>query len=166
MSNQPDGLDEELQEVRGLGVGHRITRLAAWLIKAKLTHGALIVVVDSEDRLLLVRQRIRERGRWGLPGGFMLVREAPRRAATRELAEETRIEIDEDILDSVAEYRQPWAWHYDHLFTAKFPGTREIERRTSLEIASVGWFELAELPPLTRATTLALTHYSQYRNGA
>ena len=49
-----------------------------------------IVVVDSKERILLVKRSVEPRkGFWCLPGGFMELGETPERAALRELNEET-----------------------------------------------------------------------------
>jgi 8-oxo-dGTP diphosphatase len=49
-----------------------------------------LVVVDSRDRLALVRRSVEpKKGYWCLPGGFMELGEAPEEAALRELEEET-----------------------------------------------------------------------------
>ncbi|NNF99582.1 MAG: NUDIX domain-containing protein [Desulfobacteraceae bacterium] len=49
-----------------------------------------LVVVDSDDRVLLVKRGVEPKiGMWCLPGGFMELDETPENAAFRELSEET-----------------------------------------------------------------------------
>ena len=49
-----------------------------------------LVVVDSKDRVLLVKRSVEpKKGSWCLPGGFMELGETPEQAALRELKEET-----------------------------------------------------------------------------
>ena len=49
-----------------------------------------LVVVDTEDRVLLVKRSVApKKGFWCLPGGFMELGETPEQAALRELKEET-----------------------------------------------------------------------------
>jgi len=51
-----------------------------------------IVLVDKNDRLLLVKRSVEPKiGYWCLPGGFMELHEKPEAAALRELEEETGI---------------------------------------------------------------------------
>jgi len=51
-----------------------------------------LVVVDTKDRVLLVKRSVApKKGFWCLPGGFMELGETPEQAALRELKEETGI---------------------------------------------------------------------------
>lgn len=51
---------------------------------------ACLVVVDSQERVLLVKRSVEpKKGFWCLPGGFMELGETPEQAALRELEEET-----------------------------------------------------------------------------
>lgn len=51
-----------------------------------------VVVVDEEERLLLVKRNVPPKeGMWCLPGGFMELHESPEEAAIRELEEEAGI---------------------------------------------------------------------------
>jgi len=140
---------------------NKAIRIAAWLTRAKFTHGSLVIVHDSAHAILLVRQRLRERDCWGLPGGFLNLHEAPIDGARRELREETGLAVDSSALTKVAEYHQPWAWHYDHLFRIDLPDghTTELVRpRANLELSGIGWYQPSQLPPLNRSARLALAH--------
>jgi ADP-ribose pyrophosphatase YjhB (NUDIX family) len=65
---------------------------------------ACVILLDSEDRLLLVRRSVPPGiGQWCLPGGFMELGESPQETALRELREETGLEGQIDrILDADA----------------------------------------------------------------
>jgi 8-oxo-dGTP diphosphatase len=62
-----------------------------------------LVVVDSKERVLLVKRSIDpKKGFWCLPGGFMELDETPEHAALRELKEETGLKGRIDMLLGVS----------------------------------------------------------------
>lgn len=132
--------------------------MGAWIVKAKYTHGSLVIVRDEDDRLLLVKQRLGERHRWALPSGFMNPKESPAQAAIRELSEETGIQLAPIELELINEYKQPWAMHYEHLYRATSPKVIPNPKPVSLEISKIEWFNMDDLPPLARAADLALEY--------
>jgi ADP-ribose pyrophosphatase YjhB (NUDIX family) len=150
--------DVEYRTPAPTGFGTRAIRIAAWLLKAKCTHGALVIVRSSDDEYLLVRQRLRERNRWSLPGGFLNPAEQPVDGAVRELHEETGVELATQDLALVAQYRQPWLrffGHFDHVFVASME-RQELPSKRSVEIRACRWFAADDLPDLTASTQEAL----------
>lgn len=132
------------------GLGHALVRVAARFAVPWLSHGAMVLVTNDIGEVLLVRERLRERGRWGLPGGFLRSKEEPLDAAVRELREEASVNCSPHQLSLLMEYKQPWSNHYDHVFRMSALGDGNIGTR-SFEIGDQGWFKLAELPKLTAA---------------
>lgn len=53
----------------------RARRMVVRLLSPTFTAGAIAVILDDRDRMLVVRQAYR--GRWGLPGGLMKRGELP-----------------------------------------------------------------------------------------
>ncbi|MEM7224807.1 MAG: NUDIX hydrolase [Pseudomonadota bacterium] len=76
------------------------------------------VVVFKGDRVLLIRRgKAPKAGSWSLPGGRQKLGETVRQAATREVAEETGVEIEIlrllDVVDSITRDAQgAFAYHY------------------------------------------------------
>jgi ADP-ribose pyrophosphatase YjhB (NUDIX family) len=67
-----------------------------------------IVLVDKNDRLLLVKRSVEPKiGSWCLPGGFMELYEKPEAAAIRELEEETGIHGKIDRLLGLTTHDSP-----------------------------------------------------------
>jgi ADP-ribose pyrophosphatase YjhB (NUDIX family) len=66
----------------------------AWLANVRYAVGVAAIIFDAGGRVLLVRHTYRGAVReWGLPGGWVKGRESLERALTRELREETGLEI-------------------------------------------------------------------------
>ncbi|PZS18059.1 MAG: hypothetical protein DLM57_06990 [Pseudonocardiales bacterium] len=128
------------------------------MLKAKCTHGALVIVRNSDDEYLLVRQRLRERNRWSFPGGFLNPSEDPIDGAVRELREEAGLDLPTQRLELLDQYRQSWLrffGHFDHVYVASV-GTAELRPKRSIEIRACGWFAADRLPELTASTHEAL----------
>jgi ADP-ribose pyrophosphatase YjhB (NUDIX family) len=60
-----------------------------------------VVVVDEGSILLVERTEPPAAGAWSLPAGYLEADEPPRRAATRELREETELRVAPDAIDLV-----------------------------------------------------------------
>lgn len=52
-----------------------------------------IVIILNKDGHILLQQRTEPAGKWGLPGGLMELGESPEETATREVFEETGLEV-------------------------------------------------------------------------
>lgn len=72
-----------IEELRAI-VGHRPLILV----------GAVVVIVDEQDRVLL-QQRVHPRGKWAFPGGLMELGESTEDTARREVLEETGLHVGE-----------------------------------------------------------------------
>lgn len=107
-------------------------------------------VVLRDDTILLVRERTD--GLWTLPGGWAEVSESPREAVTREVREETGWVVETKrvlaIYDRSKHGHTPiYAYHVYKLFFECHTIERTGER--ARDILDVGFFTVADLPPLS-----------------
>ena len=126
---------------------------------AKSTHGARILVIDSNQCLLLVGLRMNNRARWDLPGGYVRNGEDPEQCAIRELREESGLDIPADQLEYITLYETPKRLHFEYLFGIHISeGAPFIERSERGGVATYGWFNPWAVPieSLTKPTLEAL----------
>lgn len=111
------------------------------LAHPRFTVTAGAVVVDEQQRVLLLHHRFRGGSGWGIPGGFLKSRENPDTAVRRELREEIRLELanlEIAFTHTLQEYNQ-----IEVVFRATPASAIEI---CSAEITRAEWFDLTALP--------------------
>ena len=129
---------------------YRLYQFWGRLRPARLTVGVRGLVVDGEDRVCLVRHTYREG--WFLPGGGVKTGESLVEAMSRELREETGIELPETpqrvhgVYSSFREHKS------DHIVVFVVRDWK-VGSTSSPEIAEVGFFAPEELPSGTSAAT-------------
>jgi ADP-ribose pyrophosphatase YjhB (NUDIX family) len=123
-----------------------------WFVRRPMAIGTAGLVVDSEGRILLIRQSYAKR-QWMLPGGGLKRGETLRDGALRELREEAGIIVrtpDEvTLLGIYANLKQGKRDHVAVYVVREFTQ----EPSNDMEIANSGFFAPDDLPaPLSRAT--------------
>jgi len=107
------------------------------------------VLVDDAGRVLLVRRGHEPyTGRWSLPSGRAEPGEDVQEAASREVLEETGLDVEVGELLGVVRRQDPAGeFHYEiHDFACRVVGGRLV---AGDDAAEVGWFteaQMAELP--------------------
>jgi ADP-ribose pyrophosphatase YjhB (NUDIX family) len=151
-------------------LGHRLLGVAArswWRVTRPRTLGARALVLDPDDRVLLVRH-VGGR-RWGLPGGGVKKGESFSDALARELIEElavTRFSV-ERVLGAYHSRREGKDDHIVVLVVridAAAAAAAHVADRW--EIAAAEWFALDRLPELlSPATGRRLAEYRRSATG-
>lgn len=120
-------------------------------LRRRLTLGVRIVVHDAEGRILLVRHTYAPG--WLFPGGGVERGETAAQAARRELAEEAGI-IAAGPMSLFGLYANEENFPGDHVALLVLESFEQQDRKTSLEIAEMGFFSPQELPVGTTGGTL------------
>ena len=117
-------------------------RLAWWRIRKPHITGCSAVVRNAEGNVLLVRHSYGS-GSWELPGGGVQRGEDPAATIVRELAEETRCQLEHLTALGVLDEALSGARNRVHLFTAT---TRDSPRADNRELVAAMFFPVADFP--------------------
>lgn len=126
-----------------------VRRFFIRLSHSTFTVSAAAVILNGEDKVLVLRHLLRPKGGWGLPGGFIDAGEQPVDAIRRELKEETGITLEELRMIRV----RTVGFHVEILFAAR---SNSEPRILSSEVAELGWYAADELPSLLPKDQLAM----------
>lgn len=148
-----------------MALRHRLLGKAArlyWRLTRPRTLGVRAVVLDSAERIALVRHTYGEH--WYLPGGGVKKKESFAAALARELREEVAIaeftvERILGVYHSMREYKD------DHVvaFVVRVGDPSALAKADPLEIEDAAWFALDALPEDTSPATLR--RIAEYRAG-
>jgi 8-oxo-dGTP diphosphatase len=119
-----------------------VRRWSARRLQQRFTVSAGAVVIDDQERVLLLKHVFRTGEGWGVPGGFVGKEEQPEAAIRRELLEETGLELEQVNFAFARTLKR--VNHVEIIFRCKPSGTATAR---SLEIKSLEWFALDNLPP-------------------
>lgn len=120
-----------------LPVGVRVR--AARATQQKFTVSTTAIIINPEDKVLLLEHVLRPGSGWALPGGFLNAGEQPKDGMIREIREEAGLELT----NVRAYFARADRRHIEIFFTAEPVSEAKVNSR---EIMDLGWFTLAELP--------------------
>ncbi len=106
-----------------------------------VTAGA--IVLDNQERVLLLKHVFRSGSGWGIPGGFVQAGEQPEEAVRRELREEVGLELVAVEMVLVRTLKR--IPQMEIVFRCRAQGA---PRPQSVEIIEADWFRLDELPEM------------------
>ena len=107
--------------------------------QSKFTISVAALVLNEKSEILLLDHVLRIGSGWGFPGGFVNQGEQLEQALTREVCEETNLEIENIKFLRARTINR----HIEILFSATAKGEARINSR---EIKSFGWFAVEALP--------------------
>ena len=135
----------------GYKLAYRLMR-ARWRLTNPLTHGALVLLWNQGDVLLVRNSYVPY---YSAPGGFVKRTEEASHAASRELAEEVGLRIAPDALSLSLEITHDWEGKRDHVkvFELELPERPEVHV-DNREVVDAVWVKPAQamalnvFPPL------------------
>ncbi len=128
-----------------LPIPGRVRSVIIWLLSAKFTVGVSALVLDEQERVLLLRHTYRPSRPWGLPGGGLHPAESLEECLCRELFEETGLRIEVNELLSAASHHDRKL--VDMIFMCRLaPGETLASFKASAEVVEARFFTLYELP--------------------
>jgi ADP-ribose pyrophosphatase YjhB (NUDIX family) len=122
-----------------------------WRLWAPVRIGVRAVVLDAEDKVLLVRHTYGNEG-WGFPGGAPKRREALADTARREVWEETGLSVHVERLHGVFDSFVEGKSDHVALFVCRASAAQQ-PAPSSPEIGATGFYSLMALPDGTSAGT-------------
>lgn len=119
----------------------RARRFGVLMTQSRFTVTVGAVILDSQNRVLLLHHRFRPGSGWGIPGGFINPMEQAEDAIRRELREEIGLEVEQleiAFISTLQQYNQ-----VEIIFRAFACNEATPE---NLEITEARWFALNALP--------------------
>jgi ADP-ribose pyrophosphatase YjhB (NUDIX family) len=105
----------------------------------KFTVSVAAIIVNEKNEVLLLDHVLRPFFNWGIPGGFINAGEQPETAISREIREETGLELESVKMIRIRTTNR----HVEILFRAGAVGAAAVKSR---EINRLGWFRVGEMP--------------------
>ena len=140
----------------------RLGYILTWPLSGLFLHNSyrVRVLVIREDKILLVKNSYGTK-RWSLPGGGVERGESCMSAALRELAEETKIDVEKSALTLLGTARVSGKIKYPAInntyFVVRVPEHTQEKIVRPLEVQELAWFSLRKLPnDVSKSVQIAL----------
>lgn len=126
-------------------LGQLFSRILSPAFRLSRSKRVRLLILNSDDKVLLVRNNL-GRQNWSLPGGGVRKQESLQRAASREVYEETGIQVDLASISRIGTYicyESHSPFEVEVLYTS-VEASEEIAR-LSIEIVEAKWTPLMEI---------------------
>ena len=121
------------------------------------------IVIELEDKGIVLIQRAKEPYGWALPGGFVDYGESLEEAAKREASEETSLDVE--LVRQLGAYSAPDRDPRHHAISVVFLAKAEGEPQARDDAQEVGVFTVKNLPsPLAFDHEKILVDYFAWKN--
>jgi 8-oxo-dGTP diphosphatase len=118
-----------------------VRRLTMRLSNTRFTVTAGAIILNNDQKVLLLKHYFRAGSGWGIPGGFITAGEQPIDALRRELKEEIGLELDHVEIFWARSFKRPK--QIEILFRAI---TSAEPKTQSAEVEKAIWYALDALP--------------------
>lgn len=127
----------------------RMGRVIFTLYRAQIsryTLGAVGLIVNESQQVLLVEHRFHPHTPWGLPGGLVEGGESPQECVEREIKEELNLDVIATKPLSISPSKV-WRRHMDVVYRVELQGSATDEQiELSAELSDWQWVDLLHLP--------------------
>ena len=144
--------------------GHSCPHCGGLVYKYRNPFPTVDIVIELEDKGIVLIQRGKEPYGWALPGGFVDYGESLEEAARREALEETSLDVE--LLSQLGAYSAPDRDPRHHSISVVFLARAKGEPTARDDAQEVGVFTEKNLPaPLTFDHQRILTDYFAWKKG-
>lgn len=142
---------------------HGLMQWAIRLFVPRHRAGVILICIDDQQRILLLRHVFHPKAPWGPPGGWLARDESPKDCALRELEEETGLRAELGPVVQISYESPP-----NQLAVAFLGKLKPGPMKFSSEIIEAKWFRADALPQplypfIRRAIVAAVDEYHRWQ---
>lgn len=133
--------------------------ISSRIIRPKFQVFSAAVILDDENKVLLVKSTYQRFHPWGLPGGSLEYGESPADAVLREVWEETSLKVE------IEKFMFVKTWTPDRVGMYYLCNIADGEFQPSEEVSEIGYFSLDNLPDVRPLDVVLIREVYQKAEG-